>query len=227
MTAKTRLLATDLTTPGLLDPSILTSICLPAGITNQDVKETRLTRDVYVQILDIENLSKSRWEQVEELEAIERGEQTRGREVIRLPVGGDENNENEHEAGNEPPAAAQPLAQRNQGRAGGTASAGAPTNASAANGTSKNATHKLVLQDCKGQRAYGLELKRMERIAIGKTNIGEKLLLKRGTVVARGVILLEPTSCEVLGGKVEAWQKSWVEGRLARLRQAVGAGRRD
>ncbi|KAF7547776.1 hypothetical protein G7046_g8903 [Stylonectria norvegica] len=85
----------------------------------------------------------------------------------------------------------------------------------------KNATHRLVLQDFRGTKVFALELRRMDGVGVGKTNVGEKILLKAGTVVARGTVLLEPEKCVLLGGKVEAWQKTWVEGRLARLRDAV------
>ena len=88
---------------------------------------------------------------------------------------------------------------------------------------SRNSTHKLVVQDCAGQTVHAIELKRVERIAVGRTVIGEKILLRAGTVVARGVVLLEPAQCVLLGGKVEAWHRAWVDGRLARLREAVGA----
>lgn len=174
MTAKTRLLASDLTDPGLLDPQSISTISLPSDITNPAVKETRLGCNVYVQVVDIEDLAKSRWEQVEELEAIERGEQTRGREITRLPTNGTDADS-------------------------GTAQSGPAT------ATSSKATHRLVLQDCKGQRVYGIELKRMPRVAIGTLNIGEKILLKKGTVIARGAVLLEPATCHILGGKIDAW----------------------
>ncbi|KUI58232.1 RecQ-mediated genome instability protein 1 [Cytospora mali] len=202
MTAKTRLLASDLTTPGLLDPAAIPTLTFPTGITDPSAREARLAHDVYVQVVDVENLSRSRWEQVEDLEAIERGEQTRGREVIRLPVGGGGGVGDEQET---PP---QPAAQQEAG--GG--------------GASKNATHRLVLQDCKGQKVFAIELTRIPKIAIGTLNIGEKILLRKGTIVARGTILLEPNTCHILGGKVDAWQKAWLEGRLARLKEAVRTG---
>lgn len=199
MTAKTRLLASDLTTPGLLDSTKISVLCFPSAVTIPTVKEIHLASDVYVQVVDIENLSRSRWEQIDELEAIERGEQTRGREVIRLPV----NNEGGEElAGTRPPeASARPHAE--------------PTP------SAKNATHRLVLQDSKGQNVYGLELVRMPEITISTLNVGAKILLKKGTVVARGIILLEPKSVQVLGGKIEAWHKAWLDGRLARLKEVI------
>lgn len=203
MTAKTRLLASDLTTPGLLDATKTPSICFAEGITAPSVQEARLRTDVYVQIVDIENLSKSRWEQVEELEAVERGEQTRGREVVRLPV----NNGSADGGGDEPAA---------------TATANA-RGAVAGPDVARNATHRVVLQDCKGQKVYGLELVRMPEMAIGTLNIGAKILLKKGAAVARGTLLLEPRSCQFLGGKIEAWQKEWLAGRLARLREGAEA----
>ncbi|KAK4111577.1 hypothetical protein N656DRAFT_755022 [Canariomyces notabilis] len=186
-TARARLLAADLTTPGLLDAGYASAHALPEGLQLSGVtrRESRLPHDVVVQVLDLEDVSRSRWEQVEELEAIQRGEGTRGREVIRLPE----------------------QRQQRQGQSAG----------------GKNSTHKLVVQDCKGQKAYALELKRVDRIAVGKTSIGEKILLKAGTTVARGVLMLEPGQCVVLGGKVEAWHRAWVDGRLARLKEAAAA----
>lgn len=185
MTAKTRLLASDLTTPGLLDPDSVPTICLPNGITNPAVKETRLSRHVYVQVVDIEDLAKSRWEQVEELEAIERSEQTRGREIIRLPTNGADAEEAQNGTGDGP--------------------RGGATQPGPATAAPSKATHRLVLQDCKGQTVYGIELTRIPRIAIGTLNIGEKIMLKKGTVVARGAVLLEPATCHILGGKIDAW----------------------
>ncbi|KAI3325691.1 hypothetical protein HD806DRAFT_521208 [Xylariaceae sp. AK1471] len=216
-TVKTRLLAADLTTPALFDSP---SPAFPPNSSSPEVREVKLTRDTPVQVLDIENLSKSKWEQVEELEAIARGEQTRGREIIRLPTG---NEEDEYAVDGQTIQSTANGAERPglQGRGGLAASA------NTTNTVSKASTHRLVLQDCKGQKLYGLELKRIDRIGIGTLNIGEKIILKRGTIVARGTLLLEPTTCTILGGKIEAWQKAWVEGRLARLREDVGADGRN
>ncbi|KAF6828558.1 RecQ mediated genome instability protein Rmi1 [Colletotrichum plurivorum] len=190
-TAKARLLASDLTTPGLLDPGATASFPSTSGET----LEARLDRDVHCQVLDVENLSLSRWEQVEELEAVARGEQTTGRRVVRLAA-----EEAEYDNVDDGDA---PRPRRQQKR---------------------NATHRLVLQDFKGNKVYAVELRRIEKIGVGSTNIGEKVVLKGGTVIARGTVLLEPERYVVLGGKVEAWQKAWVEGRMARLQEAVGAG---
>ena len=56
--------------------------------------------------------------------------------------------------------------------------------------------------------------------------IGCKLLLKPGTLVRRGIVMLNPDSCVVLGGKVEAWDRKWKAGRKDRLVALVveGAG---
>ncbi|RYP08893.1 hypothetical protein DL764_001603 [Monosporascus ibericus] len=210
-TARSRLLAADLTTPALLEAS---APAFPPNLDSAQVQETKLPRDILVQVLDIDNLSKSKWEQVEELEAIARGEQTRGREIIRLPTG------NEADEEGDDSSATQSIS-GGSGRPGAAGRAGTAS----ANATSKNSTHRLVLQDCRGQKVYALELRRVEKIGIGTLNIGEKIMLKKGATVARGVILLEPATCVVLGGKVEVWQKAWLEGRLARLKEAVGADR--
>jgi RecQ-mediated genome instability protein 1 len=210
-----------MTAAGLLDPAYVSTHAFPPDVTNVEAREARLRTDVVCQVLDLENLSRSRWEQVEELEAIDRGELMRGRQVVRLPVRG-EGEEGGDAAADEPPGETQqPAGQRSQAGAAGQEAA-----ALAAAG-SKNATHRLVLQDCKGQKVFGLELGIVDKIAVGRTNIGEKILIKSGTLVARGTVLLQPSNCVVLGGKVDAWQKAWLHGRLARLREAVGANRPD
>lgn len=169
------------------------------------MREVRLEREVVVQVLEVEDVGRGRWEVVEGLESEARGEGRRGREVVRLPTGngGAEGAEGESD------------------QAEGVQSGGAQGEGS------RNSTHKLVVQDCRGQTVHAIELRRVERIAVGKTVIGEKILLRAGTVVARGVVLLEPAQCVLLGGKVEAWHRAWVDGRLARLREAVGAGGRE
>ncbi|KAH6891065.1 hypothetical protein B0T10DRAFT_595195 [Thelonectria olida] len=203
-TAKARLLAADLTSPALFSIASLPS--LPPHADAAATKELRLPQPVHVQVLDIENLSLSRWEQIEELEAVERGEMTRGREVVRVTAEDDENNTGvgESQATQRPPRT----------------SSGAAANTSVRR-AGKNATHRLVLQDCKGTKVYALELRRIDGVNVGKTQAGEKILLKTDTVIARGTVLLEPEKCVLLGGKVEAWQKVWSDGRLARLREAA------
>ncbi|KAK1638722.1 RecQ mediated genome instability protein Rmi1 [Colletotrichum phormii] len=199
-TAKARLLASDLTTPGLLDPSA--TAILPTS--NPELPESILQRDVPCQVLDVENLSLSRWEQVEELEAVARGEQTTGRRVVRLAAAEEPEYDNIDE-----------------GSGGGSGAVGAGRAPQQQQQQRRNATHRMVLQDFKGNKIYALELRRIDKIGIGSTNIGEKIMLKKGTVVARGTVLLEPEKCVILGGKVDAWQKAWVEGRMARLKEAV------
>ena len=229
-TARARLLASDLTTPGLLDSSYASTHSLPGGVATVAAavaaKETSLPSDVITQVLDIEDISHSRWEQIEELEAIERGEHQRGRQLIRLPVGNDQGIDgDEVDAGDpesEPPGhengvgVQQSAVNSNRGAGNGRAGTGVGGNAS---------THKLVLQDCRGQNVYALELKRIGRMGVKAIQIGEKILLRKGAIVARGVVLLEPSNCMLLGGKIDSWHRPWVDGRLARLKIAVQAER--
>jgi len=79
-TALFRLLATDLTTSIVKSPAS----CFPANITDPQVKEEQVRGPVTVQILDVEDIGRSRWSQVEAIEAQERGETNKGREVIRV-----------------------------------------------------------------------------------------------------------------------------------------------
>ncbi|KAH6606173.1 mediated genome instability rmi1 [Trichoderma cornu-damae] len=208
-TAKARLLASDLTDAGgggaIVDPLVP---ALPANVDSASVKEAKLAQNVHVQVLDIENLSLSRWEQVEELEAIERGERTRGRQVIRVTASEDGDAE----------ALSASTGQTQQASRAGAAAA-------AASSGGANSVHRLVLQDKQGKRVFAVELKRINGIGIGKTHIGEKMLLRTGTVVARGTVLLTPETCTLLGGKIDAWHEVWKQGRLARLKESAGADR--
>ncbi|EGR48912.1 uncharacterized protein TRIREDRAFT_32543, partial [Trichoderma reesei QM6a] len=199
-TAKARLLASDLTSTSLVDSSSIATF--PPDIDSANVAETKLTQNIHVQVLDVENLSASRWEQVEELEAIERGERTRGRQVIRVTAEEEEDESNEADGSS---TTTQASSSTTRGGGSGTSSGGA------------NAVHRLVLQDRRGKRVYAVELKRINGIAVGKTLIGEKMMLRAGAVVARGTVLLAPETCVLLGGKVDAWHEAWAEGRLARL----------
>ncbi|KAH7245972.1 hypothetical protein BKA59DRAFT_476869 [Fusarium tricinctum] len=198
-TAKARLLTADLTSSTIINTGSIQS--LPSDADSTESRERRLPRPVHVQVLDIENLALSRWEQVEEMEAVARGETTRGREVVRVTAEDDDDNVVEGQT-------------QTQRTAGARNTAGPKP-------AGRNATHRLVLQDCKGTKLYALELRRFDGIGVGKTQIGEKILLKAGTIIARGMVLLEPDKYVVLGGKIEAWQKTWLDGRLARLKEEI------
>ena len=138
-----------------------------------------------MQALSVEDMSKSRWEQIEAIEALERGEGTKGREIIRVAATEEGEDEN-------------------------VAKDGGP--------------HKLALQDAKGTRIYGIELKGVEGVGLGMS-MGCKMVL-RNVVVARGVVLLEPGTTTVLGGKIEGLHKAWKEGRKAELKAAIEASER-
>lgn len=138
-----------------------------------------------MQVLSVEDMSKSRWEQIEAIEALERGEGTKGREVIR--VAATEEGEDEH-------------VKRDVG------------------------PHKLALQDARGTRIYGIELKGVEGVGLGMS-MGCKMVL-RNVVVARGVVLLEPGTTTALGGKIEGLHKAWKDGRKTELKAAIEASER-
>jgi RecQ-mediated genome instability protein 1 len=167
-TALFRLLAADITTSVQSSPSTTFS----PDIADPAIKDQRLPGPIAVQVLDVEDIGRSRWSQVEALEAQERGETTKSREVVRvLPEEGT--------AGPDAPQAA-----------GGQIKSAGP--------------HKLLLQD----------------IDVGMA-IGTKLVLK-DVSVARGVIILESRCVEVLGGKVDAWDRKWREERKKVLKEKAG-----
>ncbi|PHH89976.1 hypothetical protein CDD83_4804 [Cordyceps sp. RAO-2017] len=155
-------------------------------------------------------MARSRWEQIEELEAVARGERTRGRRVVRVDDGdGSSSNHSNN----------------NNGRNADDDDRGTINGAHRAEGRSSvpAATHRLVLQDCHGTRLYAVELRRIDGIGLGRTALGEKMLLRAGTVLARGTLLIAPDTCLILGGRVDAWHDAWSRDRLRRLRDAVAA----
>ncbi|CAF9920102.1 MAG: hypothetical protein HETSPECPRED_004162 [Heterodermia speciosa] len=177
-TALFRLLASDITQNLERTPSA----CLPPDVCNVNIKERSLSGPIVVQVLGIDDMSKSRWEQIEAIEALERGEGTKGREIIRLPSTEDEGS-----------------ASTSVQKGGGP--------------------HKLLLQDPQGLRVYGIELKDVEGVALGM-HIGCKLVLE-GTIVARGILLLEPRTTSLLGGRIEHLHKAWKENRKRDLKAAI------
>ena len=180
-TALFRLLSTDLTTCVQATPNSV----FPSGTSSPEVKEKRLPGPIAVQVLDIEDVGHSRWSQVESLEAQERGETTKGQEIVRVVP--DENSSDPNHA---------------------------PETASS------SGSHKLLLQDANGTKLYGFELESVNGFGV-QMSMGSKLML-RDVAVSRGVILLNPKSVDLLGGKVDVWDKQWRSERTEVLKRKAG-----
>lgn len=177
---------------------------LPVDIPDPAVKERRIPGPVPVQVLDIDDIGTSLWSQIEAIERVERGEAVRGREIVRTVNVGDDDNNNVAE-----------------GNGSGTAASGNTTSNTGHHpdpglGEASSGPHRLMLQDAAGTRVVAIELKPVEGVAIGKLPIGAKMVLRNATV-ARGMVLLSPECVTLLGGKIEAMDKTWREGRKARL----------
>ncbi|KAF2214380.1 hypothetical protein CERZMDRAFT_95651 [Cercospora zeae-maydis SCOH1-5] len=180
--AESRLLTTDFTTT----LQHTAASCFPAGVASPEVQELRVPGPVPVQVLDIEDIGRSRWSQVEAIEMEERGEMRKGHEVIRVVADEQDNTDMN------PPA----------------------------NSAEKGGPHKLLLQDAKGSKAYAFEMTKIDKVDI-TMGIGAKLVLKDFTV-SRGVIMLTPSNVDVLGGKIEAWDKKWRQDRKKVLKEKAG-----
>ncbi|KAK5061180.1 hypothetical protein LTR84_007722 [Exophiala bonariae] len=236
-TAHFRVLASD----------IRTSLCqqaldvLPADVAEVTVKERRLDGAVVVQVLDVVDVGSSKWSQVEAIERVERGEEVRGREVIRT------------------------VAEDVGGGGGGNSTTSTSTSGSTAptaTATAKKLTsgpHKLLVQDARGTQVFAFEVVKVPKIALSIAAsasasasaaaatttaamnqaqaplqnmpiedpgmlIGCKLLLRPGTAVRRGVVMLRPEDCVVLGGKVDTWDRKWKAERKERLLALVVEG---
>jgi len=79
-TALFRLQTSDITTTLV---STATST-FPANISDAQVQTRTLAGPITVQVLEIEDVGRSRWSQIEAIESAERGETTKGREVVRV-----------------------------------------------------------------------------------------------------------------------------------------------
>ena len=170
------------------------SCVLPVDAYDPTVQERRLQGSIPVQVLDIEDIGTSLWSQIEAIERVERGEAIRGREIVRTI------------AVDEDPEAAESN-RTNNGRANGAANA---------SGSGGYGPHRLILQDAAGTVVAGVEMQRIEGVTVDKLPIGSKLLLRYPTV-ARGMVLLTPESATLLGGRIEALDAPWRQGRKARL----------
>ncbi|KAI9772073.1 MAG: hypothetical protein M1840_001361 [Geoglossum simile] len=181
-TASFRLLTTDFTT----SLSLSQTSTFPSTIQNASLPERILPagRPIPVQVVGVEDLGRSKMEQIEALEAVERGETKKGRELIRVVR--EEGEERGH--GREEERTAGPC--------------------------------RLILQDAAGVRVYGIDLKPVEGVKLGMF-IGTKIILHKA-IVARGVLLLEPTTATVIGGKIESLHAAWFENRKKELMIAIG-----
>jgi RecQ-mediated genome instability protein 1 len=179
-----RMLASDITT----SVQSTTQSILPSDVSNPNTAQLLIRGPILVQILDIEDIGRSRWSQVEAIEMEDRGETTRGREIIRaVPTDEDEM----------------------QG-----------TRSTPAVKTLSDGPHKLLLQDASGRTAYAMELENLREINVA-SSIGTKLIL-RNVNVARGTLLLTPSNVEILGGKIDAWDKKWRDDRKGVLKGRAG-----
>jgi RecQ-mediated genome instability protein 1 len=181
-TAGFRLLATDITTS--LNPPA--NSVFPHDILQGTIQSRSVAGPVVCQILDIEDIGNSRWSQVEAIEAQERGEMTKGREIVRVV----------EQENDDPSAAATPIHSKGP--------------------------FKVLLQDAKGAKVYALDLRGIDGLNTN-TAMGAKLIL-RNIDVRRAVVVLEPANVQILGGKLEALDKAWKEGRKERLMNAAKAG---
>ncbi|KAF3941157.1 hypothetical protein ABW19_dt0203542 [Dactylella cylindrospora] len=180
-TALFRLLASEITTSVQGTPGGT----FPANILDITAPSRTLKGPIPVQIVGIEDIGHSKLSQLEAIESSERGEKTKGKEIIRI-VPGEEDTDPD-----------------NLGLSG------------------VRGPHKLLLEDAKGVRVYGIELKPINGVSIGM-NIGSKMVL-REVRAARGVLMLEPANTVLVGGKVEELHKKWREERKDKLKAELEA----
>lgn len=189
-TALFRLLASDFTTSlSKTNPNSL----FPTDINDINKKERKLSGDIPVQLLSVEDIGSSKWTQIEAIERVERGEEVRGREIVRV-VDVDSSDAR-----------------------GGIS----PTNTAM---TALNSgPHKYVLQDANGTKVVAFDQERIGTMTLENKAcaVGMKLLLKKGCVVRRGLLMMRVADVKLLGGKIEAWDEAWKNGTKKRLMDAL------
>lgn len=213
-TAHFRLLSTDFTRSLTTERGQVIS----PNLLDVNTKEAALLDDIPVQVLDILDTSTSNWTKIEAIERIERGEEIKGREVIRHIPGATD---------------------------GDTAEANGQNGSNQSGNSRKgsNGPHKLLLQDAAGTKIWAFELARIDRITMVNQNppapgsdipqpvegmqIGCKLILKKGTKIRRSLAMMTPANVVLMGGKVELWDKKWRESCKTRLAQTLEAENGD
>ncbi|KAI5286618.1 hypothetical protein KEM52_001925, partial [Ascosphaera acerosa] len=194
------------------------------------VKETTLRGPVTVQVVDVTDIGHGAWAQVERLEMVERGETTRGREVIRT-ISRDESGET-GTAGTTNTGTPAMLPTPAATAAATTAPTSAAAGESGSGSGSGSGPHRLVLQDGAGTLLPAFEAQPVPALALDgpAMRIGMRLVLT-GVTVARGLALLEPRNVRVLqpadGGDGDAdadagaRDRAWRAARKQRLLQRL------
>jgi RecQ-mediated genome instability protein 1 len=149
---------------------------------------------IIVQVLVVDDIGRSTQDQLDELEREERGEMKVGGrgEVVRLADIVEDNQQDQQRRVPKQPDSAE---------------------------TSRG-PHKLLLQDASGKCVWGVENAKITGIYVTMPR-GSKILLCRPRA-NRGVILLEPASTRLLGGKIETLHQDWLSKRKETLREKLG-----
>lgn len=243
-TAHFRLLASDIRTS--LSPTTPKNV-FPEDVAGVDIKERRLEGTVIVQVLDVIDVGSSKWSQVEAIESVETGEEVRGREVIRTVAAVDSSTSTTTPTA---PSTASTTTTKKLTTgphrlliqdARGTQvfafeSVKIPKIALSISASATTPTPILPLASATNASSANQQLQQQSlpppppppQIDDPGMLIGCKLLLRPGASVRRGVVMLRPEDCVVLGGKVDAWDRKWKAerkaGLLALVVEGAGAG---
>ena len=94
-TAFFRLANTDITSTLQNSPGS----SFPPDILNAEIRQREIRGPIVAQVLDVEDIGHSRWSQVEAIESEEKGERTKGKEIVRVSVGDEDESEHKKSAG--------------------------------------------------------------------------------------------------------------------------------
>ncbi|CCH41058.1 RecQ-mediated genome instability protein 1 [Wickerhamomyces ciferrii] len=191
MTQLTRYLIADLanTSPNRLDfPSDERSQrALKASKFTIDTDSNKVSNEILLQIVSLDNMSQSRLTRLDDLLAADDmdavgADRLRGRQqrIVR-----NVNLEDDDQGGNN---------QQQQSTSG-----------------NHNSYYKLTLQDCFGNLIYGIEVEKLSFLTGNNQKsgfpiqLGSKILIHNNTEIISGVLLLSPSKIDYLGGMVPSW----------------------
>lgn len=182
----------DLAVRHFLHSNIRQSVSPSPPLLPGDTTEKTVVSRVLVQIVDCQEVGSSLSQQLDKLEAYEERQKPISRRLIRLPDTDDHNELDDADQSNHQ--------QTQAGREQGAASSDDQR------GLVGKKMVKVVLEDAKGNRLFGIDQKPIDHLYFGMP-LGAKLFLIDVTVVY-GVLILRPTKIEWLGGTVNAWNST-------------------
>lgn len=92
---------------------------------------------------------------------------------------------------------------------------------------SRSSVYKIILQDSSGNMVYAIEKEPLSFLNSGNSflvpvSLGSKVIVKKNSVLQRGVLMLANRDLEFLGGKIDLWNQGYVARTVALIKRQLG-----